>query len=458
MPVPRRFDRRPPERDTTRINERIRVPEVRLIDDEGNQIGVLKTADALVFAQERDLDLVEVAPEARPPVCRVLDYSKYKYEQAQKLKQARKHQQQITIREIKFRPKIAEHDYDTKKHHVERFLRHKDKVKVTIMFRGREVTHPERGTAILDRLAEELSELGVVEQRPMQEGRNMTMMMAPSKAVLAGLVPAADGANHGDHVHDGPHVGDVAAHRRRRRPQIRQQRWRRAPPPNRSSRRRQSQPRSRPPSPPRSLRTARTRLRASPCHNQRLAIMPKMKTHSGAKKRFKVTATGKVRGRHAFTSHILEKKSPKTQARAGQAGDHAPTHDVPRVKRHAGGGQVTRVKRSVHARKKRRATLELTKGFRGEAHSNYKRAKEALLKADAYAYRDRRNRKRDFRRLWITRINAAARINGMSYSQFMHGLSLAGVELDRKVLADIAVRDADTFRRFAEVAREASAA
>ncbi len=166
MPVPRRFDRRPPERDTTRINERIRVPEVRLIDDEGNQVGVLKTPDALVFAQERDLDLVEVAPEARPPVCRVLDYSKYKYEQAQKVKQARKHQQQITVREIKFRPKIAEHDYDTKKHHVERFLRHKDKVKVTIMFRGREVTHPERGTAILDRLAEELSELGVVEQRP----------------------------------------------------------------------------------------------------------------------------------------------------------------------------------------------------------------------------------------------------------------------------------------------------
>ena len=198
MPVPRRFDRRPPERDATRINERIRVPEVRLIDDEGNQIGVLKTADALAFAQERDLDLVEVAPEARPPVCRVLDYSKYKYEQAQKLKQARKHQQQITIREIKFRPKIAQHDYDTKKHHVERFLRQKDKVKVTIMFRGREVTHPERGTAILDRLAEELAELGVVEQHPMQEGRNMTMMMAPSKAVLAGRLDADRGADaHG---------------------------------------------------------------------------------------------------------------------------------------------------------------------------------------------------------------------------------------------------------------------
>jgi translation initiation factor IF-3 len=209
VPVPRRFDRRPPERDTTRINERIRVPEVRLIDDEGNQIGVMKTPDALEFAQQRELDLVEVAPEARPPVARVLDYSKYKYEQAQKLKQARKHQQQITIREIKFRPKIAQHDYDTKKHHVERFLRHKDKVKVTIMFRGREVTHPERGTAILDRLAEELSELGVVEQRPMQEGRNMTMMMAPSKAVLAGRVEVAESPD--GEVRQGAHVGDVAS-------------------------------------------------------------------------------------------------------------------------------------------------------------------------------------------------------------------------------------------------------
>ena len=186
MPVPRRFDRRPPERDTTRINERIRVPEVRLIGEDGSQIGVLKIDAALRYAQTRDLDLVEVAPEAKPPVCRVLDYSKYKYEQAQKLKQARKHQQQITIREIKFRPKIAQHDYDTKKGHVERFLKHKDKVKVTIMFRGREVTHPERGVMILDRLADELAELAIVEQRPIQDGRNMTMMLGPSKAVLAG--------------------------------------------------------------------------------------------------------------------------------------------------------------------------------------------------------------------------------------------------------------------------------
>jgi translation initiation factor IF-3 len=164
------------------------VPEVRLVGEDGSQVGVLATAEALRYAQERDLDLVEVAPEARPPVCRALDYSKYKYEQAQKLKQARRHQQQITIREIKFRPKIAEHDYETKKGHVERFLRHKDKVKITIMFRGREVTHPERGTSILNRVAEELSELAVVEQHPIQDGRNMTMLLAPSRAVMSGQV------------------------------------------------------------------------------------------------------------------------------------------------------------------------------------------------------------------------------------------------------------------------------
>jgi translation initiation factor IF-3 len=208
VPVPRRFDRRPPERDSTRINERIRVPEVRLIDEHGDQVGVMKTDAALRYAQERDLDLVEVAPEARPPVCRVLDYSKYKYEQAQKLKQARKHQQQITIREIKFRPKIAENDYKTKKGHVERFLRHKDKVKITIMFRGREVTHPERGVMILDRLAEELAELAIVEQRPLQDGRNMTMMLGPSKAVLSGEISSAPPAASVDG--DGPAAVDTA--------------------------------------------------------------------------------------------------------------------------------------------------------------------------------------------------------------------------------------------------------
>ncbi len=159
----------------------IRVPEVRLIGEDGNQVGVVKTEDALRYAQERDLDLVEVAAEARPPVTRVLDYSKYKYEQAQKAKAARKHQKNITVREIKLRPKIADQDYETKKGHVQRFLRNDSKVKVTIMFRGRETSHPERGERLLMRLAEDVAELGTIEQRPNLDGRNMTMMLGPVK-------------------------------------------------------------------------------------------------------------------------------------------------------------------------------------------------------------------------------------------------------------------------------------
>jgi translation initiation factor IF-3 len=176
-----RFDRRPPERDTTRINERIRVPEVRLIDENGEQVGIIPTADALERARERDLDLVEVSPTSKPPVCRILDYSKYKYEQEQKAKAARKHQQQTNVREIKLRPKIAQHDYETKRGHVERFLKQHDKVKVTIMFRGREQSHPERGRMLLDRLLQDVSEIGVMEQEPLQEGRNMTMLLAPTR-------------------------------------------------------------------------------------------------------------------------------------------------------------------------------------------------------------------------------------------------------------------------------------
>jgi translation initiation factor IF-3 len=186
VPVPRRFDRRPPERDTTRVNDRIRVPEVRVIDENGNQAGVMRTEDALRYAQSKDLDLVEVAATARPPVCRVLDYSKYKYEQAQKKKVAKKHQTQVVTREIKFRPKIADHDYATKKGHVIRFLKGKDKVKVTIMFRGREVTHPERGRDLLERLVIDLDDICQVDQRPSLEGRNMTMMLSPSKEVING--------------------------------------------------------------------------------------------------------------------------------------------------------------------------------------------------------------------------------------------------------------------------------
>ncbi len=160
------------------------MPEVRLIGADGEQIGVKDRDEALEYAWNLNLDLVEVAADARPPVCRVMDYSKYKYEQEQKAKLARKHQNVIVIKEIKLRPKVGVHDYETKKGHVVRFLKNHDKVKVTIMFRGREMTHPERGRDLLLRLAQDLKELAVVESEPLQDGRNMVMMLAPSKQLL----------------------------------------------------------------------------------------------------------------------------------------------------------------------------------------------------------------------------------------------------------------------------------
>ena len=180
-----------PAEPRTRVNETIRVPQVRLIDDDGSQIGVKARDEALEYAWAKNLDLVEVAPDANPPVCRVMDYGKYRYDQEQKQKLARKHQSTITIKEIKLRPKIDPHDYATKKGHVVRFLRQRDKVKVTIMFRGREMSHPERGRALLERLAEDVSELGVIESAPIQDGRNMVMLLAPVRE----LPPTKPGAN-----------------------------------------------------------------------------------------------------------------------------------------------------------------------------------------------------------------------------------------------------------------------
>jgi translation initiation factor IF-3 len=162
---------------------------VRLVDENGAQIGVKSTDEARDYAYGKGLDLVEVAPNADPPVARVMDYGKYRYEQEQKAKLARKHQSQIHVKEIKFRPKIGIHDYETKKGHVVRFLNQRAKVKVTIMFRGREQQHPERGRDLLMRLAEDIKEVGVIEQAPLLEGRNMTMLMAPTKS--AGEKPNA---------------------------------------------------------------------------------------------------------------------------------------------------------------------------------------------------------------------------------------------------------------------------
>jgi translation initiation factor IF-3 len=159
------------------------VPKVRLVDSDGSQVGIKTRDEALEYAFSKNLDLVEVAANADPPVCRIMDYGKYKYEQEQKAKTARKHQVSINVKEIKLRPKIGVHDYETKKGHVVRFLKQRAKVKVTIMFRGREQSHPERGRDLLMRLAEDVKEIGQIESPPLQDGRNMVMVLGPNKSL-----------------------------------------------------------------------------------------------------------------------------------------------------------------------------------------------------------------------------------------------------------------------------------
>ncbi len=164
-----------------RINDRIRVPEVRLVGPAGEQVGIVRIEDALRLAVEADLDLVEVAPMAKPPVCKLMDFGKFKYEAAQKERESRRNQTHTIIKEMKLRPKIDQHDYETKKGHVERFLKAGDKVKITIMFRGREQSRPELGIRLLGRLAEDVTEVGFVEAAPKQDGRNMIMVLAPHR-------------------------------------------------------------------------------------------------------------------------------------------------------------------------------------------------------------------------------------------------------------------------------------
>jgi translation initiation factor IF-3 len=173
-----------------RVNEQIRAREVRLVGPEGEQVGIVPLERALQLAADVDLDLVEVAPMARPPVCKLMDFGKFKYESALKAREARRNQQQTVIKEMKLRPKIDPHDYETKKGHVVRFLKAGDKVKVTIMFRGREQSRPELGYRLLRRLESEISELGYVEAAPKQDGRNMIMVLAPHRATKAAAVAA----------------------------------------------------------------------------------------------------------------------------------------------------------------------------------------------------------------------------------------------------------------------------
>jgi len=194
-----------------RINDAIRVPRVRLIDQDGTQLGIKTTDEAREYAYAKNLDLVEVAAQADPPVCRVMDYGKYRYEQEQKAKLARKHQVQIHVKEIKLRPKIGNHDYETKKGHVVRFLNQRAKVKVTIMFRGRERDHADRGRDLLMRLAEDVKELGVIEMQPLLEGRNMVMVLAPTKSAGASRDAKAEDTQRSEEAVQADSGGQSAA-------------------------------------------------------------------------------------------------------------------------------------------------------------------------------------------------------------------------------------------------------
>ena len=172
------FDRGPRRDDRTRVNERIRVREVRVIDEDGSQLGIMPPPQALAIARQKGLDLVEIAATANPPVCRIMDFGRYQYQEQKRARSAKKHQKVIEVKEIKFRPKVDEHDYQFKKKHIERFLSDGDKVKATIFFRGREMAHPEIGRRILERLIDELADVAVAEASPRQEGNKMHTILS----------------------------------------------------------------------------------------------------------------------------------------------------------------------------------------------------------------------------------------------------------------------------------------
>jgi translation initiation factor IF-3 len=179
----------PPSQDSYRVNRRIRVPEVRVVLEDGTQLGVMPTYEAMRQAEEKGLDLVEVSPKAMPPVCRIMDYGKFKYEQAKKTKQAKKHASTIEIKEIKFRPKTDDHDYDFKLRHIRRFLEEGNKVRLVIAFRGREIVHPETGKRMLDDVIKDCADIAHVEQMPMMDGRRMLMIVSPRLNVIRPAAP-----------------------------------------------------------------------------------------------------------------------------------------------------------------------------------------------------------------------------------------------------------------------------
>ncbi len=414
----------------------------------GETVGIVPTDQALKLAQEADLDLVEIAPMGKPPVCKLMDYGKFKYENAQKAREARRNQTNVIIKEMKLRPKIDQHDYETKKGHVVRFLKAGDKVKITIMFRGREQHRPELGFRLLQQLAEDVDELGFVESSPKQDGRNMIMVLGPNKkkAEAKAEVKAAkqEAAAERDAEKAAEHAERVAA------PAARRRRPRRSARPRPSTRHRPDEPAG---------------LPDTDHEAEGAKKMPKNKTHSGASKRFRVTGSGKILREKAGKRHNLEKKSSKVTRRMTGTVEVA-KNDVPRARRCSVSDRPptrtpnkeledgTRQARSKRP-KKRRTTLERASGYRGQRSRLYRKAKEQVTHSLVYSYNDRKKNKGNFRRLWIQRINAAARAEGMTYNRFIQGLSLAGVEVDRKILADLAVNDPAAFAGVVEPAKAA---
>ena len=343
------------------------------------------------------------------------------------------------MREIKLRPKIADHDYETKKGHVERFLSTSDKVKVTIMFRGREQAHPERGRALLERLFEDIGELATIESAPQQEGRNMHMMLAPTRQIAA---KAREERNEGRKGEAGEQPATAATP---------------APAAAESS---GARPR---PSP------ATSRLRPPelgfglrpPPRGSASIVGPDAEDEDPFRRQ---EALSQDRRRQAARPPRLLEPHPREEVAEAQAADGASGRDL-RERREEGQaaaprerGPMSRATNAVARKRRKKKVLKQAKGYWGRKHSSYRFANEQVMRSGQYAYRDRRVRKREMRKLWIIRINAAARREGMTYSELIHGLNEAGIEVNRKMLADIAVRDPEAFRRFAEQAREAVAA
>ena len=471
---------------------------MRLVDPDGEQLGIKLLPEALAIARDLDLDLVEVAPGANPPVCRIMDFGKHKFDEAQRAKESRRKAVHVGIKEMKYRPKIGPGDFDTKTRQVAKFLEEGHKVKITIMFRGREVFHPELGKKILDRIAEQMEGLGKSESVPRLDGRNMVMVLAPEKRAKAGRLVHGRGGSKGGH----------RRHAAARRPH-----------------RTEPAPAGAAPAPERVAAAATVADRdgsggsgrpgggAAPGRRverrRGIATMPKMKTDSGAKKRVKVTGIGaaapsqgvpvaparaqvgraqaparprdglRPRRRAADQEdarHVAAVRPrrppprrtapaaatgrspapPRRTARPGRPTHHQTTRNRPAPHRPTTSKEFTmaRVKGAVHAKKHHRAILEQAQGYYGNKSRSFRAANEQVMHSGQYAFRDRRARKGDFRQLWIQRINAAARLNGMSYSRFIAGLHRADVEVDRKVLADLAVTEPEAFASLVQVASE----